>query len=150
MIEITVSFRLSELSLCRAARLQLIAGLILGTAGLPSGWAQLQDASASSEIRIVSPIDGTKFEARANISVRIEGMDVPNVGHVIRLLENGNVFRSLVLDPLVPTMTQPVALDFTFEVDDLRPGRYIFVAMIDEVSSAPVTVIVKRRHGRHR
>ena len=77
-------------------------------------------------------------------------MDIPNVGHVIRLLENGMVLRSLVLDPLVPIQTQPVTFDFTFDVDDLRAGHYTFVAMIDDVSSVPVTVVVKRRHGRHR
>ena len=134
-----------------ATKLQWVAGVVLATIGFQSVCAQFGDASSmSSQIEIVSPIDGAKFQARANVSVRIEGMDVPNVGHVIRLLENGIVFRSLVLDPLVPTMTQPVQFDFTFDVDDLRVGRYTFVAMIDDISSAPVIITVKRRHGRHR
>ena len=131
-------------------RLHLAAGIILAIVAGHAVYAQVDDVSASSQIAIVSPIDGGKFEAKANVPVTIQGMDVPNVGHVIRLLENGMVFRSLVLDPLVPIQTQPVTFDFTVDVDDLRAGRYTFVAMIDDVSSAPVTIIVKRRHAHHR
>ena len=129
-------------------RLHLAAGIILAVVAGHAVYAQVDDVSASSQIAIVSPIDGAKFEAKANVPVTIQGMDVPNVGHVIR--QNGMVFRSLVLDPSVPIQTEPVTFDVTFDVDDLRAGRYTFVAMIDDVSSAPVTIIVKRRHAHHR
>ena len=133
----------------RTAILPYFSVLLVATASFQPAWAQLDNESSSSEIQIVSPIDGTKFEARANVPVKVQGMDVPNVGHVIRLLENGMMFRSLVLDPLAPPQTQPVTFDFTFDVDNLKAGRYTFVAMIDDVSSNSVTITVKRSRSHH-
>ena len=132
-----------------ASKLRCVGALLFATALFQDARAQLDNTSFTSEIRIVSPTDGTRFEAKANVPLRIQGMDVPDVGHVIRVLENGMVLRSLVLDPLVPIQTQPVAFDLTFDADDLRAGRYTFVAMIDDVSSAPVTIVVRRHRGRH-
>jgi hypothetical protein len=135
--------------LLRATITRYFAAILVATVIFQRAWAQIEDAS-SSQIQIVSPVDGTKFQAKADVSLRIQGMDVPNVGHVIRVLENGMVLHSLVLDPLVPTQTQPVSFDFTFDVDNLRAGGYTFVAMIDDVSSNPVTITVKRHRSRHR
>jgi hypothetical protein len=144
-----VGVPLLGISVRNGMRVRSLVAIILAAAGVQTAWAQVEDAS-SSQIQIVSPVDGINFEAKANVPLKIQGMDVPDVGHVIQLLENGMVIHSLVLDPLVPTQTQPVKFEFTFDVDDLRAGHYTFVAMIDDTSSAPVTVVVKRRHGRHR
>lgn len=112
--------------------------------------AQVADGSTSSQIRIVSPVDGTVFKAPATISVQVEGSDVPNVGHVISLYENGTLLHALVLDPLIPITLNPVSFSFDFDWNDVRAGRYILTAKIDDVSSDPVTVVVKRRRSKRR
>ena len=107
--------------------------------------AQIEDASTTlSEIRIVAPNDGTVFKTRADILVKVEGIDVPNVGHVIRLYEGQTLLRALVLDPLIPIRTTPVDFSFSFDWTDVRAGRYVLTATIDDISSTPVTVIVKK------
>src|ERR1700731_1411516 len=126
-------------------RLTWALPILFEIAPLPHLQAQIVDASAPSEIRIVSPTDGTVFRARANITVEIQGTDVPNVGHVISLYENGTLLRALALDPLVPITLNPVPFKFDFDWNDVRAGRYVLTAKIDDISSDPVTVIVKRK-----
>jgi hypothetical protein len=125
--------------------LRVILPVVLATV-IGNAWAQLPDVSASSDIRIVSPRDGEVFKAPARIMVKVTGSDVPNVGHVLRLYEEGTLLHVLVLDPLVPITTNHVPFMFDFDWTDIRAGRYTLTAMIDDVSSAPVHIVVKRRH----
>ena len=99
---------------------QIVSGLIwafsilLAIGYAPFLAAQIEDPSTTmSEIRITSPIDGTIFKAPATILVKVEGTDVPNVGHVLRLYEGNTVLRTLVLDPLIPIRTTPVEFNFS-------------------------------------
>ena len=133
----------------RLMRSRYVLAVILAAAGFQATCAQAQTRSLP-QIDIVSPMDGTKYQARADVSVAVRGMDVPDVTHVVQLLQDGMLVGSAVIDPLAPTQTHPVAFQFTFDVDGLRAGRYTFVAMIDGVASAPMTIVVKRQHPRSR
>jgi hypothetical protein len=126
-----------------------LLAVILVAAGFPPTCVQAQIRSIP-QIDIVSPVDGTKYQARADVSVAVQGMDVPDVTHVVQLFQGGTLVGSAVLDPLAPTQTHPVVFQFTFDVNGLRAGRYTFVAMVDDVSSAPMTIVVKRQRPRNR
>ena len=130
-------------------RNRYLFAVILVAAGFRPTCGQAQTPSLP-QIEIVSPIDGTRYHARADVSVTVRGMDVPDATHVVQLFQDGMLLHSEVLDPLGPDQTHPVAFQFTVGVDGLRAGRYSFTAIIDGVSSAPMTIVVKRQHPRNR
>jgi hypothetical protein len=137
----------------RVPRIALIflVSLFLATTGVRNALGEADaDAAASSEIMIVSPTDGATFAAPATILVRVEGHDIPNVGHLLELYKGNERVDALVLDPLIPIRTTPVFFSFTFTLDHLPAGNYVLTAAIDGSPSAPVHIIVRKRrhHGK--
>jgi hypothetical protein len=122
----------------------IISVLLLATIG--SARAQLADTVAPPTIKIASPHDGAAFKAPANIPIKVSGTDVPNTGHVISLYEDGTLLQRLILDPLSPTATHRVSFSFNFDWTSVAAGHYTLIATIDDVSSTPVDIVVKRGH----
>jgi hypothetical protein len=127
------------------SNLGIIISVLLFTA-IGSARAQSPYTVAPSTIKIVSPHDGQKFKAPANISVKVSGTDVPNTGHLISLYENGTLLQTVVLDPLSPTATHRVPFSFDFDWTNVAAGQYTLIATIDHVSSTPVDIVVKHGH----
>ena len=126
----------------------LLAVILVAAAFQPT-CTQAQSQSLP-QIDIVSPVDGTKYPAKTDLSFTVQGMNVPDMTHVVELFQDGVLLRSAVIDPLGPAQTHPTAFEFTSDVNGLRGGRYTFLAMIDGVSSAPTTIVIKRQHPRNR
>jgi hypothetical protein len=123
--------------------------MLLTVEACSSAFAQAQPVLPASEIRISSPADGAVFKAPANIPVQIEGADVPNIGHVIRLFDGTRLVHSVVLDPLVPKRDTLVPFNLDFPWRHVRPGHHVLIATIDNTSSDPVNVVVKTRRASH-
>ena len=131
-------------------RLRGFALLLLGLAlfGQQGGLAQAIEPFTG--IQISAPVDGTKFNAPADILVTVVGYDNPSTGHVLRLYEDSMLVDAIALDPLIPITVVPVHFHFSFNLDKVKAGKYVLTAMIDDVASQSVNVTVKsKRRPRH-
>ena len=124
--------------------------MLLAVEAGPTAFAQAQPVLPESEIRISSPTDGAVFKVHTSINIDLEGADIPNLGHVIRIFDGATLLHSVVLDPLPPKRDTLVPLNVTFAWRHVRPGQHVLTATIDNASSDPVTITVKTKRGGHR